>query len=832
MAVIQAAGAGETSSGFYSHSINQSLRMEENSAPYLYRTYGSSAGGNTKTWTFSVWVKIAGPDAQKVIWSGSAAGAGYATNLFYMQLRGDSQSNRLDITWRQNSSTTRGMSTNRAFRDIGGWYHIILACDTTQSTDAYKLRLYINGTEETSFSSDDRSTIGDDTELPINANSYDHAIGRSSYSASSYFDGYMAEIHFVDGTQLDETSFGETKSGIWIPKKYTGSHGTTGFYLPFDDSSAIGDDESSNTNDWTPSGVDAEDVVLDSPTNNFGTLSETHPTHSTLSESNLRIASLGTATRGNFAVNSGKWYFEIFQDDAGTYNYFMGVVANREGSVPYVGVGNANGGNSPNIFNVLTNTNGTVTQPTGSRVSQVVIGIALDMDGGNVYFYYNGSLNGKVENITDSNFVDIVPYMSPYTGTIGYQAAALNCGQDSSFANQKTAGGNTDGNGNGDFFHSVPSGYLAMCTANLPDPAIDPAQNQEPADFFNTVLYTGNGSSASDTQAISGVGFTPDFTWIKNRSVGAFHILNDRVRGAGNNLFSNDTAIENSGGASTGDLFPSFDSDGFTVKYGYAGSANSGTNQNSNSYVAWNWLAGGTANSNGDGTIASSVSANTTAGFSIVTYTGNASAGATVGHGLDKAPEMYVVKARGLTTSWVTYHKDAAASPEDGYLVLNDDDAFFDTVVWNDTAPTDSVFSLGGTGYSSNNSGATYLAYCWHSVDGYSKVGAYTSTNTTDGPLVLTGFRPAWVMVKNVTTGGSNYNWTIYDNKRSTTNPVSLQLEADQSADDESTRGVPIFFLSNGFKLRNSYSEANGGSSNTYVYLAFAEQPFKYSNAR
>lgn len=808
-------GAGD----FYPHSINQSLRFQDNDAPHLDRTFGS--GGDQKTWTWSCWLKMADPSAQKMIFSGATSTA----DLMYIQMRGDAQSNRLDITWRQGSaSTTYAMSTTRQFRDIGGWYHIVWAVDTTQATASNRIRLYINGTEETSFSTDNRSDISQSSDLAVNG-AYGHSIGTYVLSPSAYFDGYMAEVHFVDGTQLDPTSFGTTKAGIWIPKKYTGSHGTTGFYLPFDDSSAIGDDESSNTNDWTPSGLVATDVVLDSPTNNFGTLSETYPTHSTLSEANLRIASLSTATRGNFAVNSGKWYFEILQDNSSTYNYFVGVAANR--GLTYVGMGNANGGNSPNIFNMLTNTNGTATQPTGSRVSNVVIGIALDMDGGNVYFYYNGSLNGKVESITSSDFIDVVPYFSSYTGTIGYQAAALNCGQDSSFAGQKTAGGNADENGNGDFFHSVPSGYLAMCTASLPDPGVDPAQDEEPADHFNTVLYSGNNTQLS----VTGVGFQPDWVWIKKRNGAASHALQDSVRGSFRYLVSNSTAAENTD--SGNDWFRSFDSDGFTVsKTTTGGTATTEWNNSGDTYVSWNWLAGGSASSNSNGSITSSVSANTKAGFSIVSYTGNATAGATVGHGLSSTPEMYIVKSRTLTTAWVTYHKDAASSPEDGYLVLNDDDAFFDTVVWNDTAPTSTVFSLGGSGYSSNNSGATYIAYCFHSVDGYSKVGAYTSTNSTDGPLVLTGFRPAWVMVKNATTGGSNYNWTVYDNKRSPSNPVSLQLEPDQNADDESTRGVPIFFLSNGFKLRNSYSEANGGSSNTYVYLAFAEQPFKYANAR
>ena len=209
------------------------------------------------------------------------------------------------------------------------------------------------------------------------------------------------------------------------------------------------------------------------------------------------------------------------------------------------------------------------------------------------------------------------------------------------------------------------------------------------------------------------------------------HRLNDSVS-ANKQLYSNGANIE---GTATNEL-TSFDSDGFTL--GNATQVND--NAGPNTYVSWNWLAGGTAVSNSDGTITSSVSANTKAGFSIVSYTGTGSA-ATVGHGLS-TPELYIVKSRSLATSWVTYHKNAASSPEDGYLVLNGTDKFFDTITWNDTAPTSSVFSLGPTGYSSNNSGATYIAYCFHSVEGYSKIGSY------DQIIALTALCFHWLQTR------------------------------------------------------------------------------------
>ena len=806
---------------FYSHKINQSLRFEDGDSAHLDRTFGSSAGGDTKTWTWSSWIRIGNPSAQKMLFSGSTN----SSNLMYLQLRGDSQSNRLDITWRQGSSTTRNMSTNRAFRDPSAWMHIVWAVDTTQATASNRIRLYINGTEETSFSTDNRSTISQNSDLIINANSADHSIGTYSYSPSAYFDGYMAEIHFVDGTQLDPTSFGETKAGIWIPKNYTGSHGTTGFRLKFQDSSALGDDTSGNGNDFSSSGLAATDVVLDSPTNNWATMNPLDGNGPTISEGNLKVfgdtsSSVFEGFKGTFPMSSGKWYWEVYIDVGGftqtgiTPTTNTAVISTTNLSYHTDAMTYESNGNK------AIGTGGTGTAPSGRTTTSYgnsytdgdIIGVALDLDSSTttLTFYKNNSTQGTAFSSLAS-----AEYVPVHTG-ISNNFGIFNFGQDSSFAGTKTAQGNTDGNGKGDFYYTPPSGYLACCTANLPDPSIDPAEDEEPEDHFNTVLFTGS----SGTPSITGVGFQPDFLWFKSRSNSQDHYLIDSARGGNSLLKSNQTVAERTDYT----WVNSFDSDGFTytdnlLSTGYT-------------YVAWNWKAGGSASSNSNGSITSSVSANTEAGFSIVSYTGNATAGATVGHGLNKTPDLYIVKSRSLTTAWVTYHKDADSSPEDGYLILNDDDAFYDTVVWNDTAPTSSVFSLGGTGYSSNNSGATYIAYCFHSVDGYSKFGQYTSTNTTDGPYVHLGFRPAWVMVKAASTGGSNYNWTIYDKKRSPINPVSLQLEADQTADDESTRGVPIDFLSNGFKLRNSYSEANGGSAVTYIYLAFADQPFKYSNAR
>ena len=335
----------------------------------------------------------------------------------------------------------------------------------------------------------------------------------------------------------------------------------------------------------------------------------------------------------------------------------------------------------------------------------------------------------------------------------------------------------------------------------------------KPSDYFNTILWTGDGTAS---QPQTGVGFQPDWVWIKTRSTTGGHNIFDSVRGATKILGSDNTNAE----STNTDSLTSFDSDGFTL----AGSG--GTSFSGRTYAGWSWLAGGTASSNTDGSITSSVSASTTSGFSIVSYTGTG-ANATVGHGLNSAPEMIIVKNRidaGL--NWVTgceYY-----SGWDYVIELNLTDAESNAggapTVFTTTPPTSSVYSV-GTAANSNGSGDGIIAYCFHSVKGYSKIGSYTGNGSTDGTFVYTGFKPAFVMIKRSDTGGTGYNWFMLDNKRGTYNPVNPFLKANAS-DAESTASWSKYdFLSNGFKLRDSDISINA-SGGTYIYMCFAENPF------
>jgi hypothetical protein len=340
-----------------------------------------------------------------------------------------------------------------------------------------------------------------------------------------------------------------------------------------------------------------------------------------------------------------------------------------------------------------------------------------------------------------------------------------------------------------------------------------------PEDYFNTVLYTGTGAARS----ITGVGFQPDWVWFKRRGAVENHWLTDAVRGSTKGLFSNGTVGE----TTRTDQLTSFDADGFSLGADAAGY----TNVSGQSYVAWNWLAGNGTSSNTDGSITSTVSVNQKAGFSVVSYTGNGVNGATTGHGLGVTPSMIILKNRSGTNSWRVYHSILGASPTQTiYLELTNGFTTDPNRITGVNSSTMSLSIVDGNA-SLNGSGNNYIAYCFHSVEGYSKIGSYTGNGSTDGPFVYCGFRPAWVMVKRT---DSTSNWTILDSARGAYNVNGQFLAANLSNSEsyESTRQAD--FLSNGFKPRPTSVPNNdiNSSGGTYIFMAFAESPFKYANAR
>ena len=330
-------------------------------------------------------------------------------------------------------------------------------------------------------------------------------------------------------------------------------------------------------------------------------------------------------------------------------------------------------------------------------------------------------------------------------------------------------------------------------------------------DYFNTKLYTGNGGTLN----VTGVGFQPDFTWIKSRVAAHSHLLQDAVRGVLQTLNSNDNSADDT--ISNG--LTAFGTDGFTV------GGNGSFNSNTDNYVSWNWKANGAGSSNTDGSITSTVSANTTSGFSIVSYTGNATSGATVGHGLGAVPKMIIVKKLNGTASWTIYNSNLSTGAS-SYLYLNSTDAEGTNYAgyWNSTTPTSSVFTLGNAGDTNGNTN-TYIAYCFADVTGYSKFGSYVGNGNADGPFIYTGFKPAFVMFKNTS---SALFWQIHDSARDPFNEVQKRL-APNSSDAEGSGSIPIDFYSNGIKLRTTATTWNESGS-TFIYMAFAENPLVSSN--
>jgi hypothetical protein len=341
---------------------------------------------------------------------------------------------------------------------------------------------------------------------------------------------------------------------------------------------------------------------------------------------------------------------------------------------------------------------------------------------------------------------------------------------------------------------------------------------------MNAITYTGNGSASRN---ITGVGFQPDFVWYKSRSNATYyHGLFDSVRGAQKFLASNVSDAE----ATYTDRLNAFISDGFTV------GNNTGVNENTTTYAAWSWKAGSAAVSNTSGSISSTVNANTTAGFSIITYTGNGISGATVGHGLGVAPKMVITKKRGTGGTlgwWATYHASLSANTN---VMLNDPQPAAGTGTWTSgiiSSVSSSTFTVtNGTGAANvNDNTYNYVAYAFAEVAGFSKFGSYVGNGSTDGPFAYCGFRPRWILIKS-STDTVNGEWILIDTARSTYNANGDLLRPNATASESAYTGY-IDILSNGFKLRNNIAGSwTNSSGQTYIFAAFAEAPFQYSRAR
>ena len=770
--------------------ISRSVRFRSSASAYLNRTFT----GESTTFTHSVWVKRGKLGAAQEISCSRNPGTG---TPFYMEF---SASDVITV-YLSNFSANVSMVTTAVFRDPSAWYHVVLS-----STSGGSMYLYVNNVQLATASA------GTGYFSFTNRSGYVNTIGTYGSAGTGYFDGYMTEYNFIDGQALTPSSFGTTDptTGAWKPMLYTGTYGTNGFYLNFKDNTSTTTlvyDYSGNSNNWTANNISLTagvtyDSMLDSPTNwvgynTDGGVSVTRGNYAVLNPlaygagsyivyGNLRFAiSSGSPTAvSTIALDGGKWYFEVTNTSlTGAGPAYIGVYSAAGVSFAYQSDGNK------------YSTASGVQAYGASYTTGDVIGVTYDDTAGTLTFYKNNTSQG-----------------------VAFSSMATNQSYCFSIASGSATARNFDANfGQRPFTYTPPTGFKALCTTNLPTPTI-----VNGASYMAATTYSGTGAVQSIVNSgnnTTSTTFQPDFLWIKCRSSASYHVLVDSVRGLPKVISSNVTDAEAANGFVT-----SLNSNGFTLPANTTSDpyyTNIGSP--ANTFVGWQWKAGGTAVANAFGSITSQVSANTTAGFSVVTYTGTG-ANATVGHGLGVAPSMVITKNRAAAANWLVYHASLGATQ---YLGLNQTIAAQTNIVaWNNTAPTSSVFSI-GTDPSVNGSGNTMVAYCFSAVPGYSAFGSYTGNGSADGPFVYCGFRPRFLMIKR--TDGVT-NWNIRDTSRSTFNAASAGIWAN-SSNAESTQ-ADIDILSNGFKCRDAGGLETNASGATYIYAVFSELPFNYSNAR
>ena len=786
--------------------IERSLRFISSDSHKLNRTFGTNTSNTTKTLSF--WMKRATMGAYQTMFGTTASG--YIEGRFQF-----TNTDELQFVGRDASDGTTDVNkaTNRKFRDVAAWYHIVLTLDSTDSTADDRVKIYVNGVRETSFSSS--------TNPP---SSYSFSFYRSSAGnfigandSSDFFDGYLAEINFVDGQALDASYFGYTEfqTGLWRPKRYEGTYGNNGFHLELKDNSStstLGKDTSGNGNDFTANNFSVSagvgnDSMIDTPTHNYATLNSLHwnvlygaggtSNGADFTQANLRFVSPSSvtspynrATDSTISVDSGKWYYEATQEhsDNGVTIGFSEV-----GSIDSNGYYTGSWGFNP--FDQRYMIAGTETSYGAKASNGDVLGIAFDLDNNTMQLYINNSGQGVVTGLGISGKTVVM------TAKIAFWTNkwVFNFGQQG-------------------FTYTPPTGYKALESSNVPPKNVPSIIR--PQRFFDTLLYTGTGSS----NIVEGLEFSPDMIWVKGRDTNGYeHMIIDTVRGGNNSLVPNSSDAESTHGGRSMTFYPG----------GVRWNSDSGNcNANGEDYAMWCWKAGGSSNTYnidgiGYGTAAAAgldggtidptgASVNTENGFGIYTYTGNGIAGATIAHGLGIKPAWIICKSTSNSSDWRVYHPSLGNTTA---LKLNtSDQAYASTTYWNDTSPTSTTVSF-GTETDLNGSSRTHVMYCWAEIPGYSKFGSYTGSGVTNGTYVHLGFRPAWVLFKR--SDSSSTNWFIVDIKRDTFNECTRDLFPNNS-DNETNNPNFVDFLSNGFKLRTTGTAVNAG---TIIYMAFAEEP-------
>ena len=782
--------------------INGSLVF--NGPQYLTRTPGTA--GNRKSWTFSTWVK-----RYDVINTADSYHTIFGANSDGMELM-ISNSGVFNFYDYSGGAYQYRLVTSRVLRDPTAWFHVVAVADTTNSTASDRWRLYINGTRVTNFSTETYGSQNYDS--GVNSTGL-HVLGRYGSGADTVRKAnvYLTNTHLIDGSSLDPSYFGFTDplTNTWRPKKYTGTFGTNGFFLPMDNQDNFEKDKSGNGNDFTKNNFSGTfndpDVLKDSPSGavfggraqtgitttssapaNYATLNplNMHTTNNSLSEGNLKFTTSGNdggLNESTLAMSSGKFYFEVVysRSDQGQ---LAGIrkpgSRNYNDSYIYVGTGNKyiNGGSSASYGNTLAHGD--------------IIGTAFDATNGTLEFFKNGVSQGQA-------FSGISGTYSFFVGSFG--------GAPTGVANF----------GQKPFKYAPPQGFLPLNSATVRPNKVIPRPDQ----YVGVTTYNGQSSSFRLRS-----GFSPDLAFIKSRTNTTTTVVFDAVRGLNNYFQLSETDQSYSGG-----ITQTFN-DGFQVPPP-GGAANNA----SHTYVAYTFKAGGNKNTfNVDGVgYASAAAAGLTAGnitptgasvgtkqgFSIIGYTGDGQTDGEVPHGLNQSPDFIIVKSRSVAKDWKVH---APGLTSQYLLTLNEDYAPGQSS-WDGV--TDTVFKPARSGDTYLNTNTqTFVAYCWHNVNGLQKFGSYTGNGDTDdnGPLLELGFRPAIILFKRAQDSG--YNWNIYDTGRSYGgNPTNEVIRLNLTNAEEANYGNgDIDVLANGVKIRNYWANINQDGK-SYIYAAWAEAP-------
>ena len=777
--------------------IERSLRFRSGSSSNLEKI--NSSAGNRRTMTYSFWFKRVKINFQTILRGKQAASDRHGLDLLSdggFRFWGNAY----------NASPLFHVQPSRLLRDLNAWYHLVLSIDTTQSTASDRVKFYINGDLITDFGT---------TSYPDqNESLYLNDACRQTWGVEDGgIDIYFADIHFIDGYQYDASYFGYTESqtGIWRPKKYEGTYQDNSYHLDFSDPTSLdtlGIDKSPLGNDYAAEGFQVsagynQDTLLDTPTKEYSILNNLHhnSSNTTFSNGNLYASIPASNTNGKafgtIPIKTGKWYWEVLYNQAG-----------GNGDYLYVGLCDSFatfGGGTP-FYRAVRGADGEQYPNTGSTEARFttndIINVAVDLDAGKWYIGRNGTYWYSGDPVAGTGFV--------HSDLISANASTTTEGLIPFFYNATSAAGQqfSVNFGQRPFSYTPPSGFKEINLSNLP---LNVPSIIRPQKHFDTILYTGNGSS----QTIGGLEFAPDWVWIKIRSQSYDHAVFDTIRGATKDLEPNQTSAEQ-----TRQMLTAFTSDGFSV------GNDTQANKSGDTFVAWCWKAGGAAVSNTDGTVTTTVSANPEAGFAILTYDGGGN-NSTMGHGLGAVPACIIVKRRNSSGSggargWAFFHQSL---PTDKPLRLNSNTSqltepqFFredlmSTTVWGANGDYDTCYE-----------GYAYIAYVWAEIPGYSKFGKYIGNGSSDGVYVHLGFRPSWILVKNAS---SAKDWIMMDSTRSTENVMNdYFLPNSNSSEGTGSSTIQVDFLSNGFKWRGSSSGNDyiNESGSSFVYMAFAEQP-------